>query len=52
LRVNGTHAAKSKSNQKIQALTFYQVSPRLLVFAAMPRATAEISQSYSTQIGE
>src|SRR6185437_3066024 len=32
LRMNGTYAAQGQRNQKVQALTFHQVSPQLLGF--------------------
>ncbi len=44
--VNGTYAAQGKSDQKIQALTFHQVSPRLLVFASIPPQTEIARQNF------
>jgi hypothetical protein len=33
--MNGTYAAQGQRDQKIQALTFHQVSPHLLGFASV-----------------
>jgi hypothetical protein len=33
--VNGAGAAQGEGNQNVQALTFHQVSPRLLVYASV-----------------
>jgi hypothetical protein len=44
--VNGTYAAQGKSNQEIKALTFHQVSPRLLVFASIPPQTEIARQNF------